>query len=79
MEVNIRHVEQRFWRTDPRLGRNIYALLSNDTNVTSPSDPLIGVMESSALAEGVVNVHNDLLKKYGRNYSERLRTAEVPE
>jgi hypothetical protein len=34
-------------------------------------------MESSALAEDVVNTHNELLKKYGRNYSERLRAAKV--
>jgi hypothetical protein len=77
MGININNVEQRFWRTDPRLGRNIYGLVSNDVHVTSPTDPIIGVMESSVLAEDVVNIHNELLKKYGRNYAERLRAAKV--
>lgn len=72
MAVNINNVEERFWRTDPRLGRNIYGLVSNDPNSSSNSDPLIGVMESTTLAEIVVNTHNDLLEKYGRRYPEYL-------
>lgn len=60
--------EMRYWRTDIQLGRNIYAVLSNDPAVPSASDPLIGVMETSALAEDVVNSHNALLAKYGRRY-----------
>jgi hypothetical protein len=35
MGINIKNVEQRFWRTDPRLGRNVYGLVSNDVHVTS--------------------------------------------
>jgi hypothetical protein len=70
--MNVRNVEHRFWRTDLNKGRNIYALVSNDPNTPSSADPLIGVMESSALTEDVVNVHNDLLEKYGRHYPEYL-------
>ena len=52
--VGVRSAELRYWRTDLQLGRSIYVLLSNDPDVPSPKDPLIGVMESSALAEDVV-------------------------
>lgn len=58
----------RLWRTDLRLGRNIYVLLSNDINRTSPQDPLVGVMETSELAENVVDTHNRAITKYGRHY-----------
>lgn len=65
--------EQRFWRTDLRLGRNVYALVSNDPKSPSDDDPLIGVMESTVLAEDVVNSHNGLLARYGLKYEERIR------
>lgn len=68
----IKNVEQRYWRTDLRLGRNIYALLSNDTELPSDIDPIIGVMETTTLAEDVVNAHNGLLERYGRKYPERI-------
>jgi hypothetical protein len=77
MAVNINNVEERFWRTDPRLGRNIYGLVSNDPKTPSPSDPLIGVMESTTLAEVVVSAHNDLLEKYGRHYLQHLARDKV--
>lgn len=63
---------ERLWRTDFRLGRSIYALLSNDHSKISPQDPLIGVMETSELAQIVVDTHNNALKKYGRHYLRRL-------
>ena len=62
----------RLWRTDLRLGRNVYALLSNDVKKPSPQDPLVGAMESSDLAENVVDTHNGAIKKYGRHYLRRL-------
>lgn len=68
----IKGAEMRYWRTDLQLGRNIYALLSNDPSVPSATDPLIGVMESSALAEDVVNSHNGLLALYGRRYQKSV-------
>lgn len=68
----VKNVEQRFWRTDLRVGRNIYVLLSNDPEEPSDMDPLIGVMEKTALAEDVVNAHNGLLERYGRKYPERI-------
>jgi hypothetical protein len=63
---------ERLWRTDLRLGRSVYALLTNDVTKPSPQDPLVGVMESSSLAQNVVDTHNNALKKYGRHYLRRL-------
>ena len=71
-QSSLKNVELRYWRTDLRLGRNIYALVSNDPDSPSETDPLIGVMESTALAEDVVNSHNGLLVRFGRRYSERI-------
>ena len=62
----------RLWRTDLRLGRSVYALLSNDVTKPHTYDPLVGVMESSDLAQNVVDTHNNALKKYGRHYLRRL-------
>ena len=67
---------ERLWRTDFRLGRNVYALLSNDITKASPLDPLVGVMESSDLAQNVVDTHNQTLKRYGRHYLRRLSEDE---
>ena len=66
----------RLWRTDLRMGRKVYALLSNDVTKTSPLDPLVGVMESSELAQNVVDTHNNALKKYGRHYLRALATHD---
>jgi hypothetical protein len=62
----------RLWRTDLRLGRNVYALVSNDVTKPSPQDPLVGVMESSDLAQNVVDTHNRALLKFGRRYLQVL-------
>lgn len=64
--------EQRMWRTDFKRGRGIYALLSNDVEKASEHDPLIGVMETSELAQDVVDVHNRALMKFGRHYLKAL-------
>jgi hypothetical protein len=64
----ITNPSERLWRTDFKLGRNIYALLSNDETKPSKNDPLIGTMETSELAENVVETHNLVLKKFGRRY-----------
>lgn len=66
----------RLWRTDVQLGRSIYALLSNDVKSPSESDPLIGVMETSELAEIVVDTHNGALSKYGRRFLRVLTTDD---
>lgn len=76
MAPGLKSAELRYWRTDLQLGRNIYALLSNDPNTPSVSDPLIGVMETSALAEDVVNSHNGLLARYGRRYPTSLMNLQ---
>ncbi len=60
--------QDRLWRTDLALGRNVYVLLSNDSAKPSENDPLIGVMESSALAEDIVQTHNVLVRKFGKRY-----------
>lgn len=71
----VKHPETRFWRLDFRLGRNVYVLLSNDPDEPSENDPMIGVMESSAMAEDVVNTHNALLAKYGKHYPRVLENG----
>lgn len=68
--------EERLWRTDTGRGRGMYALLSNDPAKPSEFDPLIGVMESSELAEQVVETHNLALTKFGRHYLKALDTHD---
>lgn len=68
--------EQRLWRTDFKRGRGIYALLSNNVEKASEHDPLIGVMESSELAETIVDTHNRALTKFGRHYLKALSTND---
>lgn len=67
---------ERLWRTDIRMGRNIYALLSNDIKKPSGQDPMVGVMETSELAEMVVDTHNKVLLKFGRHYLKALATED---
>jgi hypothetical protein len=69
--------EERLWRTDIRKGRAIYALMSNDPTRPSDDDTLIGVMESSIVAENVVSTHNGVLALYGRRYPQVLADAEI--
>jgi hypothetical protein len=64
--------EMRLWRTDIKRGRGIYALTTNDVKKPTEFDPLVGVMESSELAEIVVDTHNRALTKYGRHYLKAL-------
>jgi hypothetical protein len=69
--------EDRFWRTDThKKGRNIYALKTNDVSRPSEDDPLIGVMETTAMAEDIVDTHNKLLERYGRHYRRVLMVDE---
>lgn len=68
--------ENRLWRTDFKRGRGVYALLSNDVEKTSEHDPLIGVMESSELAENIVDTHNRALMKFGRRYLKVLEAQD---
>lgn len=70
--AQITNPNERLWRTDFRLGRSVYALISNDETHPSPNDPLIGTMETSELAENVVETHNLAMKKYGRHYRRAL-------
>lgn len=58
----------RFWRTDYKIGKNIYVLLSNNVEKPSQQDPLIGTMETTELAEIVVDTHNVSIQKYGRHF-----------
>lgn len=68
--------EDRFWRTDLKKGRNIYALASNDVDLPSSDDQLIGVMESSSLAEDIVDIHNNALRRWGRHFRRVLATDD---
>jgi hypothetical protein len=47
------------WRTGRKVGRTIYAQLGK---VPSDADPLIGVMDTRALAHEAVEAHNRLLR-----------------
>lgn len=76
MSAPLKNPEEFYWRTDLRLGRNVYALLSNDLEKPSPNDPLLGTMASSVIAEDVVNSHNGLLERFGRRYPKRIAKAE---
>lgn len=58
----------RYWRTDIRRGRNVYACISNDPTQPSEDDPLVGTMETSEIAEDVVNTHNGALAQFGKRY-----------
>lgn len=64
--------EARLWRTDVKRGRGIYVLISNDVEKPSEFDPLVGVAETSELAENIVELHNSALKKFGKHYLKRL-------
>ena len=70
--VLVQNPEEWFWRTDLHLGRNIYVPLSNDVTKPSGDDPLIGTMETSELAELVVDLHNLALKRFGRHFRKAL-------
>jgi hypothetical protein len=62
------NVTDRYWRTDIRRGRNVYACISNDPTQPSEDDPLVGTMETSEIAEDVVNTHNGALAQFGKRY-----------
>jgi len=76
LAIPLKNLGDRMWRTDYRLGRNIYALLSNDVRNPSGLDPLIGSMETSELAEIVVDTHNQVVRKYGRHFLKVLATDD---
>ena len=72
----VQNPEEWFWRTDLHLGRNIYVPLSNDVTKPSEDDPLIGTMESSELAEMVVDLHNLALERFGRHFRKALASGQ---
>lgn len=79
-ESNVALIEKpqdTVWRTGTGLenGNEIYAMIYNDVTKPTRNDQLIGSMDSSELAEFVVDAHNRLLRKYGRHYK-RVLLAE---
>jgi hypothetical protein len=66
----IENPENRYWRvsTRPNEGNLIFALIHNDPSRPSRDDVLIGNMDSAELAEYLVDVHNRVLRKFGRHY-----------
>lgn len=76
MAIPLADADNRMWRTDLQKGRSIYALVTNNILHPSDQDPLIGVMETSALAESVVDTHNKALQKYGRHFLKALSTDD---
>lgn len=68
--------ELRLWRIGDKQGRHIHALLSNDPRRSSENDPLVGIMESSIVAQDVVSTHNGALAMFGRRYPQMMGKAE---
>lgn len=50
--------ENHRWRVGRRVGRTIYALVSDDASQPSDTDLLVGVMDTPALATEAVRAHN---------------------
>lgn len=68
--------KNRLWRVGSGDSSNeIYALVYNDVTKPTRDDVLIGTMETSAIAEDVVDIHNLVLRKFGRHYPRVLRAA----
>jgi hypothetical protein len=66
--------KDRLWRTGSGTnGNEIYALLFNDVTKASRNDPLIGSMDTAELADNIVDMHNRVLRKYGRHYITALK------
>lgn len=67
--------QNRMWRTGSGTnGNEIYALLYNDVTKASRNDLLIGAMDTPALADNVVDMHNRVLRRFGRHYIMALKT-----
>lgn len=66
--------QNRLWRAGSREhGNEIYALIHNDVTKPSRNDVLIGSMDTSDLADNIVDMHNRVLTRYGRHYIRALR------
>lgn len=66
--------EDRLWRVGSgESGNEIYALVYNDVTKASRNDQLIGTMETSTLADAVVTMHNQVLRKFGRHHKTALK------
>lgn len=67
--------ENRLWRTgsSSESGNEIYALLFNDVTKPTRNDVLIGSMDNAELAESIVDMHNRVLRKFGRHYIKALK------
>lgn len=60
--------ENHLWRVGQgESGNEIYALVYNDVTRPTRNDVRLGVMETSDLADKVVNTHNQVLRKFGRH------------
>lgn len=70
--------ENRLWRTGGSIAtaHEIYALIHNDVTKPCRDDLLIGSMDTSDLADNVVDMHNRVLRKFGRHYSKALKADE---
>lgn len=71
----------RLWRTGSRNtnGNEIYALIYNDVTRPSRDDVLIGEMDTSEIAEYIVDVHNRVLRRFGRHYVKGLKVEDATE
>lgn len=66
--------ENRLWRVGQgESGNEIYALVYNDVTRPTRNDVRLGVMETTDLADMVVNMHNQVLRKFGRHAASALK------
>jgi DNA-binding protein Fis len=66
--------QNRVWRTGSGVnGNEIYALIHNDVTKPTRDDLLIGSMENETIAEHIVDMHNRVLRKFGRHYIRALK------
>jgi hypothetical protein len=76
--AQIEKPQETVWRTGSGIesGHEIYAMVFNDVTKPTRNDPLIGSMDTAELAEFVVEVHNRMLRKFGRHYKRALVTDD---
>ena len=51
------------WRVGRKVGRTVYAQLGAEPD---DHDPIIGLLDTKALAEAAVRAHNDELRRAGK-------------
>lgn len=75
--AQVSNPQTRMWRVGQgESGNEIYALVYNDVTRPSRNDLLLGVMETSDIADHIVQTHNQVLQKFGRHFATALRVED---